>query len=248
MSDIYLPEDWSVVSAAVQSWLEDESGVTVVLQEQNAPSPAKPFVRWGTLVPPVEEGRLEYRNSGIAVAIVSPLEDETDYTISIDGDDYTYTSDVDATLPEVLQGLIDAVNDNSDFTAEAVTTSALQIDVTADNAVEVTDNLLLKVAEQYLGVGVMTLTVEALTDSLQLAWSLTKQLSMSLETGPVIEALGTAGLALVSVEAPRKTTQITGAKWEDRAGFDVRFRVRTRNVKILDYIEDIGDVDLDLEA
>lgn len=247
MTSVYYPEDWLTMRAAVQAWLENESGVTVVIQEQNAPSPAKPFIRWGTLVPPVAEGRVEDRNSGIAVSVKDPVEDNVDYTITLDSVDYTCASDADATVAEILQGLIDAMD--GDFAASVVGTSSLQIEITADTTVSVTDNLLLKTAQQYLNNGIMTLTFEVLTDSPdQMAFTLSGQLSQSLESEPVLEVLDLAGLELVSIENRRKTAKVTGAQWEDRAGFDVRFRVRTRNVKVIDFLDNAGEVDLNLGA
>lgn len=244
-SSKYVPEHWETMREALQTWLEDESGLTVVIQRQDAPSPARPFVSWGLLVPPVQDGRLEERNLGPCIQ-VSRIE-TADYTVTVDGFVCSYSAVEDDTAHEIRTALIAQIETLTEYTVISVGSDALTI--VGDPTIEdLSDNLSLKIAQQSLGEALTTITVEVLATELDSAALMCSQLQQSLETEPVVESLNVAGLAIASIENVRNLSEPFAGKWEDRAGFDVRLRVRTRNIKLIDVLESIGNVTGDLHT
>ena len=54
----------------------------------------------------------------------------------------------------------------------------------------------------------------------------------------VQEQLRAKGWSVISVESERKPDLVVGDAWEDRSGFDLRLRCRTRDLRISDFIEE----------
>lgn len=244
----YVPEHWAEMKQAIYNWVRTELplAVEVVWSRQatstgGPPAPAKPFVRIGVLVPPTQVGFADRRVNGIAVLVATVLV-ATVYTITINGVPHTFDSGATPTPTSIRDGLIDAVNDtDDDVNAVAITDDTLIITWTTDEQPElaVDANLRQKIAELYVSEAVATFELDVFTDLPEEAITYATQLRASLDADTVVEALSEAGWAFRSVEGVRKGDTVIGARWEDRAGFDLRLGCRQRNVKVIDYIETV---------
>lgn len=107
----------------------------------------------------LEEVTIDDANAVILTLSINSVVDSTAYTITLNGTPYTYTSDSDATLQEIIDGLIDALipspatgTDNGDDTITVTAddldlsfTTAVTTEITIDN---VSTNMLVQ-AEEY---------------------------------------------------------------------------------------------------
>lgn len=236
------------MKAAVQAWARDEVSIPVVWGEQDAPSPAKPFVKLQLTTAPVQEGQAEHR---ILLAIlVETIAAETIYTATINGDDAMYESSLDPSANAIRDGLAAAITAlDGDVKGVAVLDGVIALvleEGAAQPTVELDDNLRLKIADLVLSDGVATFSIDAFADPPTVALSTATDatsyattLKLSIEADDVLEELRAAGWAYAGVVGDRRPTLVVGSRWEDRAGFDLRLRCRMRNVRLLDFIETV---------
>ncbi len=263
----YAPEDWGEMWQALQTWAKENTptGWLTVFGKQvvagsGAPQPPKPFVFLQVLVPPVAQGQGDASAAlSVGTAItVDTIVDATLYRATINGADADYTTGVGETLEQVIDGLLAAIIGLAEpvtATKIAVPHGAVRfvinlVPTTSDvPALTVSDELRIRRLSATEGESVATFQVDAggrsepesATSSpgplLESVAAITA-LQNSLEVDDVLEPLRAAGWSMVSVEGERKPDGIAGSAWEDRSGFDVRLRCRTRDLRVGDFIED----------
>lgn len=241
----FAPEDWDAMLQGIFDWARGEipTAVPVVWKQQNAPSPPKPFVALHLLVPPVPDGHAYPYNEGCGVMVKTVL-NSTLYTVTINGTDFTFTSDADATAAEIVAGLIADINGGAEpVTASPVVGSDDTLDIEANAGaaaptLAVDANLRLKVVQHYLSEGTATIQIDAYADPPIQAVASSLDLQTSLETEESQQELREDGWAVISIESVRRPNLVQGSEWENRAGFDVRLRCKMRQTKVIDYIED----------
>ncbi|MBI4815181.1 MAG: hypothetical protein HY791_02910 [Deltaproteobacteria bacterium] len=241
MAELYFPEDWAELRAALVAWVQGvvDAGVSVVWGRQGVPSPPRPYVTLRPLTLPVEEGQGDRMQlDGFVVAVVEVL-DDTIYSATINGTVCSYTSDATATEAEISAGLLAAIEAQA---IAGVTVEALLggVRVIGAETIETdTDLLALKVARTIELDGTSTFQVDVYGRDSQdtpEAATIAGALTASLESEDVLETLGTAW-AVVSREAQRNGDAARPGTWEDRAGFDLRLRCRVRRLELGDWIE-----------
>ncbi len=270
----YMPEDWADMIQAIQTWARTNtpSGWSAVFGKQvvssgGAPEPDKPFVYLQILVPPVAQGQGDSAAElmpGTAIT-VDTVTDSIDYIATINGNPATHNSGVGATEESIIDGLLTEIaglGEPITATKFSLESGAVEFAInivpttTTDPTFAVSDELRIKRLSATEGESVATFQVDAVGRDepesavtpgplFESVAAITK-LQNSLETAEALEALRAAGWSMVSVEGERKPDQIAGASWEDRSGFDVRLRCRTRDLRVADFIEaaeiDVGIV------
>lgn len=250
--EIYFPEQWAAMKQSIYDWLRTELGVAMPImwaKQQAAPSPARPYAAVSVLVPPIQEGQADHFRA-LAIAVSTVLA-STDYTVTIDGVAYVFNSGLTPTATTIRDGLIALINAGvNTVSAESFTDASFLIlpdHGTTRPPITAGANLALKMADSVLGDAMATFQIDVYDDPVSdvgggQAMPLAARLQRSLEKESVLELLRAAGWAFVSIEGVRKPDLFIGARWEDRAGFDVQLRCRTRVADLLDYIEDAGTI------
>jgi hypothetical protein len=263
----YMPEDWAEMIQGIQTWASDNvpSGWSAVFAKQvvsgsGAPQPAKPFVFVQVLVPPVAQGQGDAGEAlfvGTAITVKTVL-DATTYTVTINGNDADFVSDADATEEEIIDGLLaEIIGLGEPVTATKVVVPAGSIAFAinlvktgaTDPTLAVSADLRIKRLSATENESVATFQIDAVgRDEPEAATvpgplfesvAAITGLQNSLETAEVLEQLLAAGWTVTSVEGERKPDAVAGAAWEDRSGFDLRLRCRTRDLRIGDFIESV---------
>lgn len=253
------PEDWAEMIQGVRDWaaantpnLSTDPAWTTVFGKRvpTAPQPPKPFAVINVLVGPVQDGQGDSSSElfmGVAVQVTNVLDNQL-YTIVYDGTDADFTSDADATLQEIVDGLIAAVNTVAGATVATQVLDVIHITGSASVDVDSDPNLALKFVSATEAEATVTFQVDCIgrddaeggtpVGPLFESVAAMSKLQLSLETEEVQEQLRDAGWAVISVEGERKPDLVVGTVWEDRSGFDLRLRCRTRDLRIADFIED----------
>lgn len=252
------PEDWAVMWQAVRDWAAanvpntsaDPSWSAVFGKRvPTAPQPPKPFVAVNILVGPIQDGQGDRSPAlfpGLAVTVKNVL-DATLYRIVYNAANADYASDADATEQEIIDGLISAVNTLAGASVASQVLSAIHISVgTVD--VDADPNLVLKRISSTEAEANFTFQIDCIgrddaeggmpPGPMFESVAAMSQLRLSLETDEVQEQLRAAGWAIIGTEGERKPDLVVGTVWEDRSGFDLRLRCRTRDLRVTDFIED----------
>lgn len=241
---------WPADSAAMLQGLYDwarfgAAGARVVWAKQGAPgrssppAPPLPFVVIDLLVPPVEEGQLERVLEGAAIRVLV-VQASTLYSVLVEGLPYVFTSSATPTLAEVVAGLSAALQAAPEITVEGLGLDTIVLLPRAGEApvFAVQDETLLEhaVPEVLLGSGMGTLAVQVLADD-GTAASMAKRIELSADASRGIELLDLAGWVGVTVEDVGRRDAFDDGRWEDRLGFDLRIRCRTRRVDAVQWVE-----------
>lgn len=245
---MFFPENLATMMGAIYDWIESQAlGAAVVWAKQDSPAPPKPYVTINLLVPPVPEGQAEHRKLfAIVVDAVLPL---TLYTVTINGVDFSHTSDASPTASEIRNGLILAINAGTEpVTAGAVLddqTLALELERGATSpTIMVSANLLCKLADMAIAHAVATFSINAYADDNPSTGTfdqdqvIAKSIELSLDKGSVLEGLHVGGWSTATIEGVRKPDVLQAARWEKRSGFDARLRCTTRTIDLTDFIEE----------
>lgn len=251
----YMPEDWvAIMRPALHTWARTAAarygvadGRTIWKHQARAPAPAKPYVAIGTLAPPTPEGQSwELGPRAVRIAVVA---NSTLYRVTIDADDFDFTSDADATVEEIRTGLIAAIgaaaSPSPHFPEVLLLSDEL---VPADAFLAVSAELELHLVQYKVGESNFTLSVDVYVDPADgqaesSAVLVAAGMMRSLEDEPHLEALRTAGLAVVGVTGSRRFPSARDGGWEDRAGFDVQLRALGRSASLITWIEDAGPLE-----
>lgn len=253
------PEDWGEMMQAVRDWAAanvpnrstDPSWyVAMGKRVPTAPQPQKPFVFVQVLVPPIQDGQGDSSPElfpGLAVQIENVI-DSTTYTILYNSTPATYTAGVNAELQQIVDGLISAVNIIAGATVATQVLDVVHIVGNAEIDVDDDPNLSLKFVKSTEAEATATFQIDAVgrddpengspPGPIYESVAAMSQLRNSLETDEAQEQLRAGGWSIISVEGERKPDLVVGTNWEDRSGFDVRLRCRTRRLIITDFIED----------
>lgn len=234
--------DWDTLRQGVYAWARAEldSSVNVFWSQQNAPQPVRPLCRLNTIALPVSEGMAETRVSGIVVGIKTVTQN-VDYSITLNEVTYTVTSadDPDVTADTIRQLLFDALS--ADFDCRKLGSSAvivLDVDVVVD---DISDNLIVQIAEYFYVDSVATFSIDVQTDQAAFtAMTLIKQLEMSLWKDTVREAFHTVGWSVQGIDSVRKLDGVVNSRWEERAGFDLRLGCRAVTIDAVYYLETLA--------
>lgn len=238
---MYYPENLDVMMAGVHAFVASQTTARVVWGEQDAPVPAKPFVRIEMLVPPVADRQGEAKRRGAIV--VDSAAASTAYSVTIDGDLVVVTSSSNPTLNSIRDQLVAAINAAAaGLRATALDTGLIALEVTdrAQHVVSTGPRLEQKLVLLTLADGIATFSVDVFGDDLSVV-TVSKRIEMGLEKSEPRQALAAAGWAPVDVQSVRKPDFVTGAKWESRSGFDVRMRCRMRVLEVVDWIADVSE-------
>lgn len=235
-----------------------------VRQGSGVPAPPKPYAWVHVMVPPVDEGRGDdnarlYPGACLTVESVGA----GDYTATVAGQTVTFTAgptDTEETIVDGLLALLDALTSTDTVHAkQAITVGQYGHVLTIQGAttpatlptITFSSNLLLQRVRATENEAIATIGIDIIgrnepeaetTEPGPIAESVTfvYMLQSSLQDIAVQEAFCAAGWAIVSVEGMRKPDQIFNGAWEDRSGFDLRLRCRTRILRVGDYIETIA--------
>lgn len=264
----FMPEDWGEMVQAVRDWANSNTptGWQTVFGKQvvagsGAPQPPKPFVAVQVLVPPVAQGQGDsgadlMPGTAITVATVT---DSIDYVATINGNAATFGSGVGAAEESIIDGLLAAITALGEpltatkfSLASGSISFAINLTVAAgasDPALTVSAELRIKRLSSTEGESIATFQVDCIgrpePESAVVAGPMFEsvaaatQLQNSLETAAELERLRAAGWSAISVEGERKPDQVAGSAWEDRSGFDLRLRCRTRDLRVEDFIETV---------
>lgn len=252
------PEDWQEMLQAVRDWAQANVPnrptdpvwyVAFGKRVPTAPQPPKPFVAVNVLVGPIQDGRGDAAPAlfkGVAVEVLLAI-DSTAYTVMYNGSPAVFVSGVGATIQSIVTGIIGAVNTLAGAT---VATQVLDVVRITPGNVDVDEdpNLALRFISSTEAEATVSFQIDCIGrddaeggtppgPTLESVAAASK-LRTSLETEAVQEQLRAAGWAVISVEGERKPDLVVGNVWEDRAGFDLRLRCRTRDLRIADFIED----------
>lgn len=256
----YHPEDWGSMLQAVRDWVAaevpslstDPAWLAVFGSEVPAASqPPKPFATINVLAPPIQDGYGDsspFLFKGCAVQVENVI-DGTLYTIVYNDTDADFTSGVDATLQEIVDGLIASVNAVAGSTVATQVLNAVHISGSPTIDVDSDPNLTLKKISATEAEATATFSINffgrgnadrqtTFPGPLFESVAAMGKVRQSLDSEAVKEQLLTAGWAFISVEGERKPDEVVSGNREDRAGFDVRLRCRTRVLRVQDFIED----------
>ena len=118
------PIDWGAIYSNLYNWANNATDITTVWADQDVPRPAYPYILLDVVAMPTEGGvdevRVETDLTRARDAKVTPLaQNNTTYTVTINGTAFQYVSDADATVAEITAGLVAQINAG----AEPVTAS-----------------------------------------------------------------------------------------------------------------------------
>lgn len=236
----YLPRDWATMKQGIFDFAKAAApaGTTVYWGNQDAPSPPNPRLRLNVILPGAAIGQDELRSSGIVV-IIDTVANSTLYRVTIGGDDHDYTSDADATDIEIRDGLIAAIAAGSQpVTPEALADDQILLRSETQPVTSVSAELSQKIRREAIGNRNLTVSMDAMADPLSdQATAIIESIRGALEHPAFYGILQLAGLAFIDVEGTRKGDLVTGAEWQDRAGFDLRLSCRSAQTALQDYIE-----------
>lgn len=254
----YVPEDWATIARpAIFAWARDAAALLgiasgrVIWKNQAGPSPLKPYVAIGTMAPPNPVGE-PWGDGPRAVRVTSVL-DATLYRVTLAGVDYDFVSGAGATAAQIVAGLVAVIVAGLGVGAASVSghfTDVLLLSddpelIPGDATIETSAELQARLVRYQTGNVEWTVSIDVYADAQagepeSIAVSASAALQRSLDDEGLLEALRVAGLAVVGVAGARRLPTARDGRWEDRAGFDVRFRALSRVASLSDWIEDPG--------
>lgn len=128
--------NWTAIQNALLTWFAARTGLTCIWADQDVAQPAYPFgllniIAGPTMVGGMDEVRTDTDETIAAdVRVTVFAQDETTYTITINGTDFEFISDEDATVAEICSGLVSSINSGAE--PVTATASATYVDVEAD--------------------------------------------------------------------------------------------------------------------
>lgn len=142
------PINWTAIENAIQDWFSGATGLTTIWRDQSAPQPDYPFATLLTIAGPTQiHGQDEQRETtdatrALDVKITPIAQANTKYTVTINGNDYDFTSDATPTVVEITAGLKTAIDGGSE--PVTVTDNGTDLDIVGNAGVrftiEVTDD------------------------------------------------------------------------------------------------------------
>lgn len=246
----FYPEHDAELKQAFFEFVRDAASIPVIWSKQDAPSPEKPFIRLDVLVPPVTQGQPEKRGEFLLQITTFPVDSDDDensaevavtYACTINGQAITADVTEDAKASDCQTAIIDAIEASAANVAVGRVGEAaiLVVRNAPTDSLTITglDNVALRLAQMSLHDGIATFTIEAITGD-DSAAARAKEVELGLGKDSLREALNAGGWGSVNAISWRTPSRVVGAKWEQRAGFDLRLRCKMRSLEILDFIEE----------
>lgn len=134
---VTLPFDFSAAEDAIHDWFSTATGLTTVWRDQSAPQPAYPYGSLLIIAGPTKlGGQDEVRESTDLTIVqnvkVTPIaQNDTLYTVTMHGDDFTFLSDASATVAEITAGLTSAINGGAHPITVSATDNGTDLDIIA---------------------------------------------------------------------------------------------------------------------
>jgi hypothetical protein len=130
------PISWSTKYSALYAWVYGATGIDVRWADQNAPRPDFPYILLDVTTLTKEGGVDEVtRTTDLTRARdvkVTPIaQNATTYTVTINGTDFAFMSDNDATVAEITAGLTQAINLGSE--PVTATDNGTDLDIVGDD-------------------------------------------------------------------------------------------------------------------
>lgn len=243
------PIAWGTVEDAIVAWFVGATGLTTIWRHQSAPQPAHPFASLLLTGPRKIGGQDEQRYTtdypinALDVKITPLAQNTTEYTITINGTAFVFTSDASATVAEITAGFVALINAG----AEPVTATdhTTYLDLVGDGGALFTlalsddyDDAQLSYANNDVGheVGIEIAGMREITVSCQAyvdrpdsldpakhALHLMTMAQSSLGLPATLATLSVAGLAVVDEGEVIDISEVIGDAYVSRANMDVRF-------------------------
>lgn len=257
------PIAWGTIEDAIVAWFEGATGLTTIWRHQSAPQPAHPFASLLITGPRKIGGQDELRYltdypvKALNVKITPLAQNTTKYTVTINGTDFDYTSDADATVAEITAGLTGVINAGAE--PVTATDNSTDLDVVGDGGVLFTldldddyDGDQLSYANNDAGheVGIEVSGMREITVSCQAyverpdsldptkhALHLMSVAQSSLGLPATLAALSAAGLAVVDEGDVTDISEVIGEAFASRANMDVRFGLASNVEERTGYID-----------
>lgn len=109
------PIPWTSVMTAIHSWVESATGITARWADQPEPRADYPYVLLDIVSGPLKEGGIDEVERTVDltrfrdVKVTPVAQNNTLYRVTINGTDFDFTSDADATVAEITAGLAAAI-------------------------------------------------------------------------------------------------------------------------------------------
>lgn len=263
------PMSWGTIEDAIYTWFNGQTGIDTIWANQNAPRPAYPYAVLNIDSGPMPEGWDEHRSSvDLTVATdvkVTPVaSNSVTYTITINGTDFNFTADADATVAEITAGLkavidlgsepVTVTDNNTDLDIESDSTATFTIVVSDDGGGSallswVNNDIGREIANNVTGYREMTLSCQVLvrdtasgepTSDAKYYMSIAQS---SLQLPTVRSALRTAGIAVIDRGSILDISAEIEDEIESRAQMDVRLRIVSSMTERTGYIGSVDDTE-----
>lgn len=107
--------DWGAKYSAIYSWAYGATGITTRWADQSAPRPDYPYILLD-ITATAKEGGIDETSQSVDltrardIKITPIAQNNTTYTVTINGTAFQFISDADATVAEITAGLVAAIN------------------------------------------------------------------------------------------------------------------------------------------
>ena len=263
--------DWTAVYSALYGWAYGAIGWTTVWADQPAPRPDYPYLLLDIISDSKEGGIDEVTRSidltrARDIKVTPTAQNNTLYRVTINGTDFDYTSDADATIAEITSGLSSAINGGSE--PVTATDNGTDVDVAGNDEaanpgtpglfnVTVTGPLTWsnndtgnEVAIRTSGSTVFTLNVQGFarntvtdyqaTDPARNAYAQLTTLRASLGLPSVQATLRAAGIALIQELPISDLSEEVEDTLISRATLDVRMRTLHSLTEYVGFIQQVS--------
>jgi len=263
--------NWAEKYSALYAWAYGATGWTTRWADQNAPRPDYPYLVLDVIsdvglggVPEVSTSIDLTRARDIRVTPVAA--NSTLYRVTINGTDFDYTSDADATVAEICAGLSAAISAGSE--PVTATDNATSVDIVGDdetgnpgtpglfnvtaagplnwanndagNEVAVRTSRLVEFMLNVQGYHANTATDYAATDPNRNAYHTLSTLRASLGLPSVQAALRDADIAVVEETSIQDLSEVVEEGFISRASMDVRLRTVSALTEYTGYIAEVS--------
>ena len=263
--------DWTAVYSALYGWAYGAIGWTTVWADQPAPRPDYPYLLLDIIADGKEGGLDEVTREvdltrARDIKVTPTAENNTLYRVTINGTDYDYTSDADATVAEISSGLASAVNGGAQ--PVSATDNGTDVDIAGDDEtanpgtpglfnVTVTGPLAWsnndagnEVAVTATGSTAFTLNAQAFarntvtdyqaTDPARNAYAQLTTLRASLGLPSVQSTLRAAGIAVIQELPITDLSEEVEDTFISRATLDVRMRTLSSLTEYVGFIQQVS--------
>ena len=263
--------DWATIYSALYDWVNGVLGWTTVWADQPAPRPEFPYVTLDVIADSKEGGLDEVSRSvdltrARFIRVTPTAANSTLYRVTINGTNYDYTSDADATVAEITAGLTSAINGGVE--PVAATDNGTDLDIAGDDetanpgtpglfTVTVTGPLAWanndagnEVAIRVTGSTEFTLNVQAFqrntdtdyaaTDPARNAYAQLTTLRASLGLPSVQAALRAVNVAVIEEQAITDLSEEVEDTFLSRASLDIRMRTLSELTEYQGFIAQVS--------